>query len=993
MAIERSLQDLLTTNFALSPSGYTGSRGDTGPAGGYTGSAGAVGATGVGYTGSAGAGTTVPTIATIGYVGNNTATDVAGGETISLTGTGFATGCSVIINGSPVGAVTFISSTQVTFVAPALAAGTYILYLVNTNGSTAISVPGISYSGTPSFYTAAGSVGTVYEATAFNSNVAAVGDSPITYSIASGLLPTGAVLNANGVITGTSVLTGNTTTYTFGVNASDGQNQDVTRTYTITVNPDVVTWSSPANGATVNLTQNLSSSATLTAVSAAGSAIAYTANALPAGLAISGNVVTGTPTVTGNTTTLLTANATSTTRTATITVTWNVAVSGEPYFKYTTLLLSGNGSNNATNNTFVDGSTNNFTITRAGNATQGTFSPYGANWSNYFDGTGDYLTVPYSTTAFDWWTNDCTIEAWVYAPSWTSWSVATSTQPGLVGNYSEAENSNYWCFGPTANGTVKFYYWNGAQNYVTSTATVLVNQWNHIAFTKTSSGIKLWVNGVGNTATAIAGTPQSSVTYPLGIGKTTITTGITGWISNLRLVKGTAVYTTDFTPPAAPLTAITNTSLLTCQSNRFIDTSTTASAITRNGDVSVQRFSPFSPSASYSTSIIGGSAYFDGTGDYLTIADNSVLEIGSGDFTIEFWIYPMANASNTYYTWACKIPDNNYGTWYFPQYNGALKMFFDNDGATSWLINGVSSNYNAGTLTIMAWNHVAITRSGTSIRGFVNGIPGSTVTVTAGQSFADITSPISLGAQPAGSEPSIGYMCDFRFIRGTAVYTAAFTPPTAPLTAVTNTQLLCNFTNAGIIDNAMMNNLETVGDTKISTAQSKFGSSSIYFDGTGDCLLAPSSPNFDFGTGNFTIEMWINFANVTSTWQAIISRAYIITGGWRLYKNDANNQLRWYNSGTPLISTTGSTLSSNTWGHVAVVRNNGTTTIYIDGVNRGSAADSTNYNPGNYAVEIGKGVVTSEYPVTGYIDDLRITKGYARYNGNFTPPASALSTQ
>ena len=61
----------------------------------------------------------------------------------------------------------------------------------------------------------------------------------------------------------------------------------------------------------------------------------------------------------------------------------------DTYFNYTTVLLSGDGTNNATNATFVDSSTNNFAITRNGNTTQGTFSPYGANWSNYFDGNGD----------------------------------------------------------------------------------------------------------------------------------------------------------------------------------------------------------------------------------------------------------------------------------------------------------------------------------------------------------------------------------------------------------------------------------------------------------------------------------------------------------------------------------------------------------------------------------------------------------------------------
>jgi hypothetical protein len=60
-------------------------------------------------------------------------------------------------------------------------------------------------------------------------------------------------------------------------------------------------------------------------------------------------------------------------------------------FNYVTMLLHGNGTNGAQNNTFLDSSTNNFSITRNGNTTQGTFTPYGANWSNYFDGSS-YFT-------------------------------------------------------------------------------------------------------------------------------------------------------------------------------------------------------------------------------------------------------------------------------------------------------------------------------------------------------------------------------------------------------------------------------------------------------------------------------------------------------------------------------------------------------------------------------------------------------------------------
>ena len=97
----------------------------------------------------------------------------------------------------------------------------------------------------------------------------------------------------------------------------------------------------------------------------------------------------------------------------------------DPYFNYTTLLLPGTGTNGAQNGrtgpaagyrdgTFLDSSTNNLTITRNGNTTQGTFSPFSqTGWSNYFDGTGDYLTAP-SNTAFNISTGDYTFECWIY---------------------------------------------------------------------------------------------------------------------------------------------------------------------------------------------------------------------------------------------------------------------------------------------------------------------------------------------------------------------------------------------------------------------------------------------------------------------------------------------------------------------------------------------------------------------------------------------------
>ena len=234
-----SLQQLLVTNFGLSPSGYAGSRGDVG----YVGSGGNLGYTGsvgIGYAGCAGAGFAGPKITTIGYPGDDTAADIVGGQTITLTGANFASGAQVIINGNAASVVSVVNSTTITFTSPPNPTGSYLLYVVNQDGATTLAVPGIQYSGTPAWTTAAGSLGTVGKQLSFTATVAATGDAPVTYSVYSGALPGGITLTANtGVISGTSPNVASDTTYNFTIRATDAQRQDTDRAFSILVQPIV----------------------------------------------------------------------------------------------------------------------------------------------------------------------------------------------------------------------------------------------------------------------------------------------------------------------------------------------------------------------------------------------------------------------------------------------------------------------------------------------------------------------------------------------------------------------------------------------------------------------------------------------------------------------------------------------------------------------------------------------------------------------------------
>ena len=639
--------------------------------------------------------------------------------------------------------------------------------------------------------------------------------------------------------------------------------------------------------------------------------------------------------------------------------TTQVSESGpDAQFNYVTMLLHGDGTNGAQNNTFVDSSTNNFTITRNGNTTQGSFSPYGSNWSNYFDGSGDYLSIP-SNAAFAFGTGDFTVEGWIFYSSVASNAVRIMATAGAAANCLVQVNTS---------SQIDFY--DGVTTTTFTAATTSANTWTHIAVTRSGTSLRAFINGT-QVGSAVTNTTSILSTQAINFPATTNYASTSCYLSNVRYVKGTAVYTSSFTPSTTPLTAISGTSLLTCQSNRFIENSANNFAVTVNGDTSVQRFNPFGTATAYSTSVIGGSMYSDGNGDILSIADNAALQWGTGDFCVEMWINPP-NVSGSK-TLVCK-GTNNAGTFELDLQANKIEMYTAAFVFTS-----------SASIVANAWTHVAVTRSGTTLRLFINGVLDTTVT-SYSYDFNN-TGTFYIGVYGnGGSNQYSGYLSDVRCVKGSAVYTSAFTPPTAPLTAITNTQLLTNFTNGAIFDNAMMNDLETVGNAQISTSVKKYGTGSLAFDGTGDGLVYNASPNFVFGTGNFTVEFWLylnaNQANFTK---------YFTTGsganGLTIGQQSAANVIC-IDDTSNVILTASSSVANTTWTHIALVRSGTTLTLYYNGTSVGSVSNSTNWTAGIGSVGSNNGGTQS---VNGYIDDLRVTKGYARYTANFTAPTAAFS--
>ena len=432
----------------------------------------------------------------------------------------------------------------------------------------------------------------------------------------------------------------------------------------------------------------------------------------------------------------------------------------DEYFEYVTLLLPGNGTNGAQNNTFLDSSTNNFTITRNGNTTQGTFSPYGSNWSNYFDGSGDFLSTSISPATLS---GDFTVEGWIYLDN------LSLDRP-------------FVCLGDTFHATgVVFYVTTGGRlavygnNVVIlrgTTQSVPTNSWVHVAFVRSSGTIKVYLNGTAD-STTVSNATSFAVNCRVGaeLYNGGLSVVIQGYISSCRIVAGTAVYTSNFTPPTAPLTAITNTQLLTNFTNASIidnammnDLETVGNAQISN---SVSKFG-------------GGSMAFDGTGDWLVTRYNPNLELGSGDFTVEAWVYFSTLPSNAAAAIVSYGDSDNTPRWllYYDSRTGSANglRFSVINGSGSAIIlveGGGTSGWAANT-----WYHVAVTRSGSSWKLFRDGTQtGSTLTDSDSIPTAS-NNGLVVGAEPNGGIPLTGYIDDLRITKGVARYTANFTPPT-----------------------------------------------------------------------------------------------------------------------------------------------------------------------------------------------------------------------
>jgi hypothetical protein len=248
---------------------------------------------------------------------------------------------------------------------------------------------------------------------------------------------------------------------------------------------------------------------------------------------------------------------------------------------------------------FVDNSTNHYSVNVRGDTITSANNPFTSifsqdSWSNYFSGP-DFITWPVDN-AFSLEIGDFTVEGWVFANTGPGESF---TEPIRIFRMNSGTLEDY-TFEVIDSTSIKFFAGSTGSVSIVWDCSFAVNNWNHVAWVRSSGVLKCYLNGFqlsvrsGNQSSTpnIINTAYSSL--PAGDQNGTIYTSTPCYISNVRIVKGTAVYNSNFVPSLFPLKDIPGTVLLTCQSNAFVDSSSYNFPITEIGDPKISTISPFS---------------------------------------------------------------------------------------------------------------------------------------------------------------------------------------------------------------------------------------------------------------------------------------------------------------------------------------------------------------------------------------------------------------
>jgi hypothetical protein len=558
-----------------------------------------------------------------------------------------------------------------------------------------------------------------------------------------------------------------------------------------------------------------------------------------------------------------------------------------------------------------------------------------AGYSVGFDGNGDYLSIG-GGTDMELGTGDFTIETFVYFNSVSSGQIYEGRPNGVQGAYISIYMDN--------NSIV--FYTDSATRITSSTLTA--KQWYHIAAVRNSSTTTLYIDGTS------AGTYADTSDYTvrtdgpvIGISRNLSNNPMNGYISNYRIVKGTAIYTSNFTPSTSALTSTTNTKLLCCNGSSPTSATTAPGTITFAGNVYTEEFGPFTGDDG-----AGGMVWFKSRSDaYDHYLFNTVAGINSN-------LSSNTNAAQATTT----SGDSNYNN---------MVTSFDNNGyslGTSNIVNGSSTEYigwtfgkKEGFFDIVTWTGTGSYRTLDHNLGCV---PGFIMVKKTSGSESWIC-----WHRAMGSGSNAHYLkLDSSAAMGTDG--GGGSNPNASVNSVSSTQFTVGADNNGS-GGTWVAYLFAGGEPEAATARS------LDFTPNAHLTIGDHS-DIKPGTSDFTLEAWIKpntLASGAGFWRTL--------GGLTISK---------VSSGNLAISTDGSsTLAAshdpelNVWTHVAVCRSGSTIRMFYNGIQVAEGSNSVDYGGG--------GTLTAGHTAyyDGSISNLRLVTGTALYTSSFRPTTEPLT--
>jgi hypothetical protein len=505
-------------------------------------------------------------------------------------------------------------------------------------------------------------------------------------------------------------------------------------------------------------------------------------------------------------------------------------------------------------------------------------------------------------------------------------------------------------------------------------------------------------SGGGGLATGGQGQGGGGGSYDInnaaGAYAATLYTGVAGYSSGYNPGQGFVIVNYFAYDPYYPQVSL----LLHADGGAFID-----SSIYGNLPKTYGTTTALIPS-SYQFKYGSGSLNYNGS-SYTVIPPSPGLAFAGNNWTIEFWaLSGTATQSSTAVllaNWTTSAWTT--GNWTIGITTTANTIGFMHNQNQTWVA--------AGTISPSTWTHYAFCRYGNNLYAAVNGI----MTVSANYfttSGAGVTpfntdnggmSPLVIGgsgASASGSAAGIatkfnGYIDDLRVTNGTARYLTNFVPPTVPTANVASAAAIDPYFGNVVLllhaDGTFADSssyaatiVSAASAPTISTANARFGSGSIYWAtsaNTSTYVYTPTSSAYYLGPSNFTIEFWVYIASSSANNCVLIANS---TANVEIYVNGTT--LTYIGAGTSTAATTAITVG--VWHHLAFVRNSATFYMYVDGVQQantittGATASITTsatiagtdfFTIGGYANG------ASAYCIAGYVDDLRITVGVARY--------------